>query len=93
MAGMNTDLEKKREQTQTLIKQGLYDQAVIICGQTLEHLYRWLYKELQPRLKPQEQQSVSKNIEKHGKAVGDLTIFEEGSNVARPAQPRHASAR
>jgi hypothetical protein len=76
MAGMNTDLEKKREQTQTLIKQGLYDQAVIICGQTLEHLYRWLYKELQPRLKPQEQQSVSKNIDKHGKAVGDLTMGE-----------------
>jgi hypothetical protein len=73
---MNSDVAKKKEQAQALIKQGLYDQAVIICGQILESLYRWLYKEVQPRLKPQEQQSVSKNLEKHGKAVGDLTMGE-----------------
>jgi hypothetical protein len=73
---MNAELEKKREQAQALIRQGLYDQAVIIAGQMLEHLYRWLYKEVQPRLKPQEQQSVSKGVEKHGKAVGDLTMGE-----------------
>jgi hypothetical protein len=73
---MNSDLLKKREQSQTLLKQGLYDQAVIIGGQMLEALYRWLYKEVQPRLKPQEQQSVSKALEKHGKAVGELTMGE-----------------
>lgn len=73
---MNSELAKKREQAQALIRQGLYDQAVIISGQMLEHLYRWLYKEVQPRLKPQEQQSVSKALEKHGKAVGDLTMGE-----------------
>jgi hypothetical protein len=71
---MNNELSKKREQAQALIKQGLYDQAVITGGQMLEHLYRWLYKEVQPRLKPQEQQSVSKALEKYGKAVGDLTM-------------------
>jgi hypothetical protein len=49
---------------------------VIIAGQMLEHLYRWLYKEVQPRLKPPEQQSVSKSLEKHGKAVADLTMGE-----------------
>lgn len=73
---MNAELERKREQAQALIRQGLYDQAVIIAGQMLEHLYRWLYKEVQPRLKPQEQQGVSKAVEKHGKAVGDLTMGE-----------------
>ena len=73
---MNNELIKKREQAQLLLKQGLYEQAVIMGGQMLEALYRWLYKEVQPRLKPQEQQSVSKNLEKHGKAVGDLTMGE-----------------
>ena len=73
---MDGDVAKKREQALALIKQGLYDQAVIIGGQMLESLYRWLYKEVQPRLKPQEQQSVSRSVEKHGKAVGDLTMGE-----------------
>jgi predicted AAA+ superfamily ATPase len=73
---MDGEVGKKKEQAQALIKQGLYDQAVIIGGQMLESLYRWLYKEVQPRLKPQEQQSVSRSVEKHGKAVGDLTMGE-----------------
>jgi predicted AAA+ superfamily ATPase len=73
---MDGDVPKKKQQAQALIKQGLYDQAVIIGGQMLEALYRWLYKEVQPRLKPQEQQSVSTSVEKHGKAVGDMTMGE-----------------
>ena len=55
---MDGGVAKKKEQAQALIKQGLYDQAVIVGGQMLESLYRWLYKEVQPRLKPQEQQGV-----------------------------------
>lgn len=73
---MNDDLTKKRQQAQTLLKQGLFEQAIIIGGQMLEALYRWLYKEVQPRLKPQEQQSISKTLEKRGKAVDELTMGE-----------------
>jgi len=35
----------------------------------LEALYRWLYKEVQPRLKLQEQEFISKALEKHGRLV------------------------
>ncbi len=73
---MSNDLRKKREQAQTLLKQGIYDQAVAVGGQMLEAMLRWLYKEVQPRLKPQEQQSVMKALEKHGKAVDELTLGE-----------------
>jgi|FLYL01.1.fsa_nt_gi hypothetical protein len=73
---MTQDLPKKREQAQALLKQGLYDQAVVVGGQILEALYRWLYTKVQPRLKPQEQQAVSKALEKHGKAVGELSMGE-----------------
>lgn len=73
---MSTELSKKPEPPQALIKQGLFDQAVITGIQMLEALYRWLYKEVQPRLKPEEQQAVSNALEKQGKPFADLTMDE-----------------
>lgn len=73
---MTDDLRKKQEQARALVKQGMYDQAVMVGGQILEILYRWLYKEVQPRLVPAEQQEVSKALEKRRKSVGELTMGE-----------------
>lgn len=73
---MTNDLRKKQEQARTLVKQGIYDQAIVVGGQILEALYRWLYKEVQPRLSPAEQQNVSKALEKRRKPVGELTMGE-----------------
>lgn len=73
---MTGNLFKQREQARTLLKQGIHDQAVIMGGQMLEVMFRWLYKEVQPRLKPQDQQSVTKALEKFGKAVDELTLGE-----------------
>jgi hypothetical protein len=73
---MHTDLPTKREPAQSLMREGRYDQAVITGSQMLEGLYRWLYKEVQPRLKPQEQEFISKALQKHGRTVADLTQDE-----------------
>jgi Glu-tRNA(Gln) amidotransferase subunit E-like FAD-binding protein len=73
---MNHDFAKEREQAQTLSQQGLYEESVVLGGQMLEALHRWLYKEVQPRLSAEEQQSVSKALEKYGKSVGELTMGE-----------------
>src|SRR6202007_3160802 len=37
---------------------------------------RWLYKEVQPRLKLQEQEFISKALQKHGRTVADLAMDE-----------------
>ena len=75
-ATMYNDLSKKGEPAQALMSQGRYDQAVVTGSQVLEGLYRWLYKEVQPRLKPQEQELISKVLQRQGRAVADLTIDE-----------------
>src|ERR1700740_256523 len=72
---MHNDSAKKGEPAQSLVRQR-YDQAVITGSQMLEGLYRWLYKEVQPRLKPQEQEFISKALQKHGRTVADLTMDE-----------------
>ena len=73
---MHNDSAKKGEPAQSLMRQGRYDQAVITGSQMLEGLYRWLYKEVQPRLKLQEQEFISKALQKHGRTVADLAMDE-----------------
>lgn len=58
------------------MSQGLYDQVVITGMQVLEGLYRWLYKALEPRLKSEERELISKALDKRGRAVADLTMDE-----------------
>ncbi len=70
------ELESRLEQGRRLIEQGLYDQAVILCGQTLEAILRAIYQDIVPRLKPSEQEAVSKALEKHGRAIDKLTLGE-----------------
>ena len=70
------ELASRLEQAQRLIEQGLYDQAVMLCGQMLEAVLRAIYQDAVPRMKPPEQESVSKVLEKRGKAIDELTLGE-----------------
>lgn len=71
---MDSELSKRREPAQNFFKEGRYDDAVITGSQMLEALYRWLFKEVQPRMNPEEQRAVSKALETQGKSIGDLTM-------------------
>ena len=71
-----SDLSNREEPAQSFMTQGQYDQAVITGSQMLEALYRWLYKEVQPRLQPQEQELISIALAKHGRNVADFTMDE-----------------
>jgi len=73
---MHSDLSNKAEPAESLLRQGRYDQAVITGGQVLEGLYRWLYKEVQSRMKPTDQELISQALQKHGRAVADFTMDE-----------------
>ncbi len=70
---MNNELKKKSEQAQVLLKQSLFDQAVIVGGQMLESILQWLYKETQPHL---NSGNLAKALERFGKPVGELTMGE-----------------
>ncbi|MCS7282892.1 MAG: DUF499 domain-containing protein [Anaerolineae bacterium] len=62
------------EQARILLAQGYPDQAVLIGGQVLEALFRWLYRETVPRLSPQEHESLTKALAEFRKPVDELTL-------------------
>ncbi|MCX7681534.1 MAG: DUF499 domain-containing protein [Anaerolineae bacterium] len=62
------------EQARKLLAQGYPDQAVLIGGQVLESLFRWLYRETIPRLSPQEHESLTKALAEFRKPADELTL-------------------
>jgi hypothetical protein len=71
---MTHDWHTELGRARGLLAQGYPDQAVILGGQVLEGLLRWLYKETVPRLSPQEQERMAKALAEFGKPVDDLTL-------------------
>ena len=71
---MVPDWQSQLYQAHHLLEQNYCDQAVVVGGQVLEALFRWLYKEVVPRLAPPEQERVARALNEFGKPVDELTL-------------------
>jgi hypothetical protein len=71
---MVPDWQSQLYQAHHLLEQNYCDQAVVVGGQILEALFRWLYKEVVPRLAPPEQERVARALNEFGKPVDELTL-------------------
>lgn len=73
---MDNEFSRKREPADASVKGGRFGQAVAIGTQLLEALYRWLFSEVRLRLKPDEEERVSKALETRAKAIREFTLDE-----------------
>lgn len=73
---MDNEFSRKREPADASIKGGRFGEAVATGTQLLEALYRWLFSEVRPRLKPDEEERVSKALQRRAEPIGEFTLDE-----------------